>query len=62
MTRAAVVFFPVCWWLISTPAGAQQTFTPPRLHDGRTTDFRGIWEARDTAYANIEGHLAGRGG
>ena len=61
MRRAAAVVFPVCWWLISTPAGAQQTFTPPRLHDGRTPDFRGIWEARGTAYVNIEGHPALKG-
>lgn len=31
-------------------------YSPPRLWDGKTPDFRGIWQVRDTAYVNIEGH------
>lgn len=61
MTRAAVVLFSVCWWLVSTAAWAQQAFTPARLYDGRTPDFRGIWQTRSTAYVNIEGHPAVKG-
>jgi hypothetical protein len=36
-------------------------FTPARLADGKTPDFRGIWRARDTAYLNIEGHRREKG-
>jgi hypothetical protein len=36
-------------------------FTPGRLWDGKTPDFRGIWQVRDTAYVNIEGHAGARG-
>ncbi len=36
-------------------------FAPPRLWDGKTPDFRGIWQARGTAYVNIEGHVAENG-
>ena len=61
MTRAAAVLFSACLWFITTPARAQQAFTPSRLHDGRTPDFRGIWETRSTAYVNIEGHSALKG-
>ena len=38
-----------------------ESFTPGRLWDGKTPDFRGIWQARGTAYVNIEGHRGGRG-
>jgi len=31
------------------------------LWDGKTPDFRGIWQVRDTAYVNLEGHPAERG-
>jgi len=33
-------------------AAAAQTaaFSPPRLSDGTTPDFRGIWRSRGTAY------------
>lgn len=61
MTRAAAVLYSVCWCLGATSAGAQQTFTPPRLYDGRTPDFRGIWETRSSAWLNIEGHTAATG-
>jgi len=37
------------------------SYAPSRLWDGKTPDFRGIWQARDTAYVNIEGHPAERG-
>ena len=36
-------------------------FTPSRLWDGKTPDFRGIWQVRGTAYVNIEGHAGERG-
>src|ERR1043166_3128127 len=39
-------------------AQTQRPFTPARLWDGTTPDFRGIWQVRDTAYVNIEGHAA----
>jgi hypothetical protein len=38
------------------PAKDAETFKPSRLWDGTTPDFRGIWQARGTAYLNIEGH------
>jgi len=37
------------------------TFTPGRLWDGETPDFRGIWQARGTGYVNLEGHAGGNG-
>jgi hypothetical protein len=37
------------------------SFTPARLWDGKTPDFRGIWQVRDTAYVNIEGHAGSKG-
>ena len=61
MTRAALMFFSACWWIIPAVAVAQQTFTPQRLYDGRTPDLRGIWETRSTAWVNIEGHPALKG-
>jgi len=36
-------------------------YVPKRLVDARTPDFRGIWQAEGTAYANIEGHPGGNG-
>ena len=39
----------------------QSTFSPARLWDGKTPDFRGIWQVRDTAYVNIEGHPGEKG-
>jgi hypothetical protein len=35
-------------------------YSPPRLSDG-TPDFRGIWQARGTAYVNVEGHRSAKG-
>jgi hypothetical protein len=37
------------------------SFVPPRLADGKTPDFRGLWQARGTAYVNIEGHAGEKG-
>jgi hypothetical protein len=37
-------------------SGSPARFVPPRLSDGKTPDFRGIWQARVTAYVNVEGH------
>jgi len=42
-------------------AARQTAFSPARLWDGQTPDFRGIWQVHDTAYVNIEGHPAGKG-
>ena len=42
-------------------AARQTAFSPARLGDGQTPDFRGIWQVHDTAYVNIEGHPAGKG-
>lgn len=36
------------------------SYSPPRLSDG-TPDLRGIWQARTTAYLNVEGHPAEHG-
>src|SRR5688572_21952779 len=41
--------------------GRGASFSPARLWDGKTPDFRGIWQVRDTAYVNIEGHPAEKG-
>ena len=46
---------------LAAAAAAQTSFVPSRLRDGKTPDFRGIWQVRDTAYVNIEGHPAGKG-
>ena len=53
-------------YTLAAPAGAQDanqaaSFSPPRLWDGKTPDFRGIWQARGTAYVNIEGHPGEQG-
>jgi hypothetical protein len=40
---------------------AATPFLPARLNDGKTPDFRGIWQARATAYMNVEGHAAENG-
>ena len=37
---------------------ARNRLCQARLWDGKTPDFRGIWQVRDTAYVNIEGHAA----
>ena len=46
---------------LAAVAAAQTSFVPSRLWDGKTPDFRGIWQVRDTAFANIEGHPAAQG-
>ena len=38
------------------PRRTRVAVRPARLWDGKTPDFRGIWQARGTAYVNIEGH------
>jgi hypothetical protein len=35
-------------------------YSPPRLSDA-TPDFRGIWQARSTAFVDVEGHTAAKG-
>jgi hypothetical protein len=49
---------------VAPPRAAGQSaaspYSPPRLSDG-TPDFRGIWQARATAYINVEGHPAAKG-
>ena len=61
MIRAAVVLFSVCGCLVPSPVRAQHVFRPARLYDGRTPDFRGIWQTRSTSYVNIEGHPGVKG-
>ena len=53
----------VCALSFSVSAQSANTtpFSPPRLWDGKTPDFRGIWRARGTAYVNLEGHPGARG-
>ncbi len=46
---------------VATAQKSAKPFTPARLWDGKTPDFRGIWQARGTAYANIEGHRGEKG-
>jgi len=43
------------------PQGGGASFRPGRLWDNTTPDFRGIWQVRDTAYVNIEGHSGAKG-
>jgi hypothetical protein len=43
-----------------TPRNAPP-FSPGRLWDGKTPDFRGIWQVQNTAYVNIEGHRGEKG-
>ena len=49
----------------ASPAASQaakdERFSPTRLWDGKTPDFRGIWRAQGTAYVNLEGHPGGNG-
>ena len=47
--------------VLTGDAQSQRPFTPARLWDGKTPDFRGIWQVRDTAYVNLEGHPAEKG-
>jgi hypothetical protein len=72
MMRSAArpVFFSAvvaCILAVLALAAAAQTsknataFSPALLQDGKTPDFRGIWQVRDTAYVNIEGHPAEKG-
>src|ERR1051326_3176105 len=44
--------------ILTAAINGQSSFVPGRLWDGKTPDFRGIWQVRDTAYVNIEGHPA----
>lgn len=58
---AAIAAIAVTVSAFSTAAVAQgaknaDAFTPGRLWDEKTPDFRGIWQAQGTAYVNIEGH------
>ena len=38
-------------------AAPRAPFVPARLWDGKTPDFRGIWQARGSAHENIEGRI-----
>ena len=57
LTVAATI--AICGYAVARAARAD-SYSPPRLSDG-TPDFRGIWQARTTAYMNVEGHAAGSG-
>jgi hypothetical protein len=56
LLAASIAVFPVA----AQPAKGDP-FSPPRLSDGKTPDFRGIWQAQGTAYVNLEGHPGGKG-
>jgi len=58
---AAAVVATLALGAAAQTARPATSFTPARLWDGKTPDFRGIWQVRDTAYVNIEGHAGGRG-
>jgi hypothetical protein len=60
-TLAAAVVMTTLTVAAQTARTAPSTYVPPRLSDGRTPDFRGIWQVRDTPYVNIEGHPAEKG-
>ena len=48
--------------LLLAAAGVQAAgYAVPVLVDGKTPDLRGIWQARGTAYLNLEGHKGGKG-
>jgi hypothetical protein len=59
LTAAAAV--SLCF---AVPRAAGQSaaapYSPPRLSDG-TPDFRGIWQARATAFVSVEGHPVAQG-
>jgi hypothetical protein len=56
-----VVAAVACTVAATGEAQNTRSFSPARLWDGKTPDFRGIWQARGTAYVNIEGHPGDRG-
>jgi hypothetical protein len=58
---AAAAAISLCF-AVQRAAGqnAAAPYSPPRLSDG-TPDFRGIWQARATAFVNVEGHPAAKG-
>jgi hypothetical protein len=39
---------------VAQTAGRAASFAPARLWDGKTPDFRGIWQVRGTAHQNVE--------
>ena len=39
---------------VAQTAGRAAPFAPARLWDGKTPDFRGIWQVRGTAHQNVE--------
>jgi hypothetical protein len=47
--------------LAATSLAHAAGYSVPTLIDGTTPDLRGIWQARGTAYVNIEGHRGGAG-
>ena len=63
-TRAATLALTATALVFGAAGQSPKDTTPysaPRLADGKTPDFRGIWQARGTAYVNIEGHAAEKG-
>ena len=51
----------VCFTAAAQSPKGGSAFSPARLWDGKTPDFRGIWRARGTAYVNLEGHPGEKG-
>jgi hypothetical protein len=59
LARCAGVVAGIATFALGSCARAERDaapYSPSRLWDGTTPDFRGIWQVRDTAYVNIEGH------
>lgn len=57
----AAVAATVAFIAVAQTAKDTTSFSPGRLGDGKTPDFRGIWQARGTAYVNLEGHPGEKG-
>jgi hypothetical protein len=56
----AAIVAPAALQSAGQTARRTSAFAPARLWDGKTPDFRGIWQVRDTAYVNLEGHSGGK--
>jgi hypothetical protein len=57
----AAVAATITFTAVAQAAKDATSFSPAHLWDGKTPDFRGIWQARGTAYVNLEGHPGEKG-